>query len=80
MKLIKFSQDRCVPCQILGNYLSDKGIDYEEKHVDELPTFGLNIMGSPVLLLAEDNNTPIDFTVGFNPGNTSDVDRLVSQL
>jgi thioredoxin 1 len=79
MKIIKFSQPSCTPCIILGNFLDTRGIPHEEKDVSEMASHGINVMGAPVLLLAEDDGTPIDFVIGFNPGNPSQVERILAQ-
>lgn len=80
MELAKFSRANCVPCQMLTQYLNDKGVQYTERQVDEIGMYGLNVMGVPVLLLVDDNDAPLDFVVGFNPSNTSEIDNLISKL
>lgn len=79
MRLIVFSQVNCVPCKILKLYLQANGVECQERSVDELGIFGLSIMAAPVLLLTEEDMTPVDFVVGFNPSNPSDVDKLIAK-
>lgn len=78
-KLIKFEQENCRPCAMLDNYLKHE-LEIEPhatKHVDEIYEYGLNVQGAPILLLLDEDDSVIDYTVGFNPDK---VDSLVEQL
>ena len=78
-KLIKFEQDNCRPCAMLNNYLKhDLEIEpYDTKHVDDILEYGLNVQGAPILLLLDEDDSVLDYTVGFR---ATEVDRLVKEL
>lgn len=81
MELIKFSREGCVPCQILGLYLEDKGVTYQEKSIEDLPMYGLSLDSVPILLVVEDDsNVVVDLTVGFNPSNPTEVNKLLELI
>lgn len=81
-RLLKFSQPSCTPCKILSNYLESKNVKYEEINVFEDVEFAAKYGitgGLPVMILLDDEEV-IARTTGFNPGNTSEVDELLSQI
>lgn len=85
MELLKFSRKGCIPCMILGLYLEDKGISYTEMDVDneedalKLAELGIEVDSVPILVMKKDD-TLIDFVVGFNPSNPSEINNLISNL
>lgn len=78
-RLVKISKNGCVPCQVLSNYLNDKGVSFEELNVSTSPELieTYDITGVPVLILLDDNDQEVDRVVGFNPDATDD---LLSKL
>lgn len=78
-RLLKISKNGCVPCQVLSNYLNDKGVIYEELNVSTIPELieTYDITGVPVLILIDDNDQEIDRVVGFNPDA---VDELLAKM
>lgn len=67
-KIIKFSKDGCVPCQLISNILNDRGIEYEEINAIENEEMRdkYEIQSVPVTILL-DGETEIDRVNGFNP-------------
>ena len=78
-KLIKFSRESCVPCKMLGNFLDEQGIVYEEIDVesDIETTVKYGVSGLPTLLLVDENGEVLDRVVGFNPPKA---EEMASQL
>lgn len=78
-RLIKFEQERCVPCKMVGNYLDDKGIKYDPIDIAEefVLTDKFGIMSTPVTILLDDNDEEVQRVVGFNPAQ---LDELISKL
>ena len=81
MKLLKFSQPSCAPCQMVSNYLKSKGVEYEEINVHDEKNAELankfNIQSVPVLVLVDDNGEFVDQAFKFNP---AEIDRLIDLL
>lgn len=78
-KLIKFSRPSCVPCQMVGNYLKDKGIEIDQEinvYEDAETANKYNIQSVPVLVL-EVNGEVEEMVFGYNP---SEIDNLISKL
>lgn len=67
-KIIKFSKDGCVPCQLISNILNDKGIEYEEINAleNEEMRIKYEIQSVPVTILLSEDEV-IDRVNGFNP-------------
>lgn len=81
-QLIKFSKPNCVPCSILSNYLNSKGVEYQEVNpLDDVITGAKYAISSvPVLLVVDENGTEVFRVTGFNPSNTSEVDKAISMV
>lgn len=77
-RLLKFSRPSCVPCQMVGNYLNDKGIEVEEINVYEDADMAnkFNIQSVPVLILLNGEEVE-EMTFGFNP---PEIDSLLNKL
>lgn len=77
-KLIKFENNGCVPCQMVQNYLDDKGIEVEKINPFENPDAAIKYgIGSvPVTILLNHENE-VSRSNGFNP---EELDRLIEQL
>lgn len=77
-KIIKFSKDGCVPCQLISNILNDQGIEYEEINAleNEEMREKYEIQSVPVTILL-DGDKVIDRVNGFNPVA---IDSLLSKM
>lgn len=64
---------------MLDNYLKHElEIEpHETKHVDEVYQYGLNVQGAPIMILLDEDDSVIDYVVGFNADST---DKLVAQM
>lgn len=72
-------KDGCVPCQIVGNMLDDRNIQYEVINILEHDDLRekYSIQGVPVLILLNDDGVEIDRVSGFNPLK---IESLLSKL
>lgn len=93
MRLVKFMNTGCVPCQMVSNFLGEKGVDYievnaletsEEELIQAYGELGKAIenvrkelSSVPVLVLFDDDNNEIDRVSGFNP---SKIEHLLAKL
>lgn len=77
-QLIKFSRPSCVPCQMMSNYLNDKGVTYEEVNVyeDAETANRFNIQSVPVLILLNGEEIE-EISFGYNP---DEIDQLLNKL
>lgn len=78
-KIIKFEKDGCVPCQMVNNYMDDKGIEMEHINPFENPELAVeyDIGSVPVTILLDDSGNEIDRSIGFKP---PELERIISQL
>ncbi|MEC1437352.1 glutaredoxin family protein [Bacillus sonorensis] len=76
MKLIKLEQPSCNPCQLVSNYLNEKGIDYEAIDVTERPEVAAEygVMGVPVIILLDEKGDEVKRSSGFKP---DELDKIV---
>jgi glutaredoxin len=79
MKLLKFSRVGCVPCQVVGNLLNDKEVEYEEVDVteDEEIREKYDIHSVPVLILVDDQEQIVGRVNGLNP---TAIEELLSKI
>ncbi len=79
MKLIKFEKANCVPCQMVQNYLDDKGVEVEKVNPFDNPDKAVeyNISSVPVTILLDDNGNEVVRSNGFKP---DELENLISQL
>ncbi|KAA6446718.1 MULTISPECIES: thioredoxin family protein [Bacillus] len=76
MKLIKLEQPSCTPCQLVSNYLKEKGIEFEAIDVTERPEVAAEygVMGVPVTILLDKEGNEVTRSSGFKP---EDLDKIV---
>jgi thioredoxin 1 len=79
LKIIKFEKDNCPSCQLVSNYLDNKGVEYEKVNVFDRPEQAMTyeIMGVPVTILLDDNGNEVKRVAGFK---VSELEELISQL
>ncbi|ASB89250.1 MULTISPECIES: glutaredoxin family protein [Bacillus] len=79
MKLIKLEQPSCTPCQLVSNYLNEKGIEYEVIDVTEQPEVAAEygVMGVPVTILLDGEGNEVKRSIGFKP---DELDELIKNL
>lgn len=77
-KLIKFSRPACVPCQMVGNLLDDKGVIYQEINVyeDAETANKYNIQSVPVLVLLNGEEVE-EMSFGYNP---DEIEKLLTKF
>jgi thioredoxin 1 len=77
-QLIKFSRPACVPCQMVGNFLNDKGVTYQEVNVyeDAETANKYNIQSVPVLVLVNGDDVE-EMVFGYKP---DEIEQLLSKL
>lgn len=66
-KVIVYTQDVCKYCNIVKNYLDDKGVDYEVRNINEKISYmkELEDLGYQTVPVTVINDEPV---VGFNLG------------
>lgn len=69
MKLLKFEQPDCVPCKMVTRMLEQQGIKAEVINpLEDLEAKNkFEIMGTPTLILLNDDGEEVERIVGFNP-------------
>lgn len=78
-KLIKFEKNGCTPCQMVQNYLDEKGVEVERINPFDQPKLAIkyDISSVPVTILVDENGNEITRSVGFKP---IELDEMISQL
>lgn len=78
MNIKVISQNGCNPCQMVKNYLTEEGVEFEEVNIsndhDAIDVY--SVMSTPVTILF-DEDEEIARVNGFRP---DDLDVLISQL
>ncbi|WP_219192539.1 thioredoxin family protein [Bacillus paralicheniformis] len=79
MKLIKLEQPSCKPCQLVSNYLKEKGIEFEAIDVTQRPEIATEygVMGVPVTILLDEKGNEVKRSIGFKP---NELDTFISKL
>jgi thioredoxin 1 len=77
-QVIKFSRPSCIPCQMVGNYLNDKGVTYTEVNVyeDGETANKYSIQSVPVLLLLNGEDVE-EMVFGYK---VEEIDQLLSKM
>ncbi len=79
MNLIKFEQEKCAHCIMVGNYLDSAGVQYEKVNAQQNPKrasqFG--IMSVPVVILLDDEDNEIERSIGYKP---AELQSMVEKL
>lgn len=77
-QILKFSRPGCVPCQMVGNFLNDKGVKYTEVNVYEDPETAnrYGIQSVPVVVLLNDENVE-EMIFGYNP---DEIEELLGKM
>ncbi len=78
-KLFKFELPGCKPCQMVQNYLDDKGVIVEKINPMDNPEIAAqyDIGSVPVTILIDDNDEEVQRVVGFNPNG---LDEIINKL
>ncbi|ARC58834.1 Thioredoxin [Bacillus licheniformis] len=79
MKLIKLEQPSCTPCQLVSNYLKEKGIEFEAIDVTVRPEVAAEygVMGVPVTILLDGEGKEVKRSSGFKP---NELDELIFKI
>ncbi|OJT57637.1 thioredoxin family protein [Bacillus licheniformis] len=79
MKLIKLEQPSCTPCQLVSNYLKEKGIEFEVIDVTQRPEIAAEygVMGVPVTILLDDRGNEAKRSIGFK---ANELDELIFKI
>ncbi|MCY8539515.1 thioredoxin family protein [Bacillus haynesii] len=79
MKLIKLEQPSCNPCQLVSNYLKEKGIEFEAIDVTQRPEIAAEygVMGVPVTILLGEKGNEVKRSIAFKP---NELDTFISKL
>lgn len=79
MKLLKFYQPSCIPCQSVESYLQDKGIIYDSVNVHESPEIAseYGVLGTPVTILLNDDGIEIQRSIGYRP---EELEEMITHL
>lgn len=79
MKLIKLEQPSCTPCQLVSNYLKEKGIKFEAIDVTERPEVAAEygVMGVPVTILLDKEGNEVTRSTGFKPDELDNIVEIV---
>lgn len=77
-QIIKFSRPSCVPCQMVENFLNDKGVKYTEVNVyeDAETANKFNIQSVPVVVLLDGENVE-EMIFGYQPDQ---IEQLINKL
>jgi glutaredoxin 3 len=77
-KITVYTTATCGYCHMLKSYLKDKGVDFDEKRVDQDQKYAQelvdmsNQMGVPFSIVEEDGKDPVGI-LGFNKPQFDDV-------
>jgi thioredoxin 1 len=76
--ILKFSRPGCVPCQMVGNFLNDQGVQYTEINVyeDAETANKFNIQSVPVVVLLDGDDVE-DMIFGYQP---EQLNELINKL
>ena len=79
MKIIKFEKPGCVPCQMVQNFLDDKGVAVEKVNPFDNPDEAVKyeISSVPVTILLNNEGEEVQRSVGFKP---DELDSMASKL
>ncbi|KAA6472142.1 thioredoxin family protein [Bacillus swezeyi] len=79
MKLIKLEQPSCTPCQLVSNYLKEKGIEFEAIDVTQRPEIAAEygVMGVPVTILLDEKGNEVKRSIGFKPDELDIMVKIV---
>ena len=84
-KVIVYSKNGCPNCVLAKNYLTNRGIEFEERNIDEKPEYkadvaALGYMQVPVVVVEfekESHGLVRESTVGFN---VPALDKMINDL
>ncbi len=84
LKVVIYSTTTCPYCKMAKDYLTEKGVAFEEKLVDqdetarqEMASISGGFLGVPFLVIEKDDGTK-ETVVGFDKGRIDQILRLVS--
>lgn len=86
MKLIKFTQTTCQPCNILEQMLGMMGAAVDESRLLDTPELlaeaekEFNVMSTPTLLLLDGEGQEVDRAVGVHPPTVTRVLTAAGKL
>lgn len=69
MKIMKFEKQNCSPCQLVQNFLEDKGVDIERFDAFANPRLAgqYDIASVPTVVLEDEMGVEIKRSIGFKP-------------
>lgn len=81
MKLIKLEQPSCNPCQLVSNYLKEKGIEFEAIDVTVRPEVAAEygVMGVPVTILLNGEGSELKRSIGFKPNELDSIVEIIGE-
>lgn len=79
MKLLKLEQPNCRNCGIVGQFLSNQGVEFETVDVSKNPDMAVkyDIMSTPVVILLDESGEEVERSAGFNPGQ---LEEMINKL
>jgi thioredoxin 1 len=81
MKILKLHQPKCPKCDMVENFLNDQGVQFDSVDVsvntDVAERF--RIMGTPVVVLLDENDREVKRSASFNPPELLEIIELASK-
>lgn len=80
MKIIKFEQSNCNPCNLVSSYLEQEGVKYERVNAFDNPDLAseFGVMSVPVTVVLDDNSKEVFRTTGYKVDELSKVISLIN--
>lgn len=74
VRIIKFEKDNCAPCNMVSEFLDNKGVDYEKVNPFENPELAVQykVRSVPTVIVTQENQE-VKRIIGFKPDELSSI-------